>query len=145
MFKKFKNKKILVMGLPGAGKTTLAEKLSKKLSAEWINADKVRKEFNDWDFSKEGRLRQAKRMRNLAEKAISSGKTVVADFVCPTPETREDFDADLIIWLDTIKSGRFNDTNQMFVPPKQFFFQVPTKDAEYWVEEILKKLKALKS
>ena len=145
MIKCVNSLKILVMGLPGAGKTTLAEKLSKKLSAEWINADKVRKEFNDWDFSKEGRLRQAKRMRNLAEKAISSGKTVVADFVCPTPETREDFDADLIIWLDTIKSGRFNDTNQMFVPPKQFFFQVPTKDAEYWVEEILKKLKALKS
>ncbi len=97
MIKSVNSLKILVMGLPGAGKTTLAEKLSKKLSAEWINADKVRKEFNDWDFSKDGRLRQAKRMRNLAKKATDSGKIVVADFVCPTPENRKDFDADLLI------------------------------------------------
>ena len=145
MIKSFNNLKILVMGLPGAGKTTLAEKLSKKLSAEWINADKVRKEFNDWDFSKEGRLRQAKRMRNLAKKANVSGKLVVADFVCPTPETRKDFDADLLIWIDTIKSGRFNDTNQMFVPPKEYFFRVSTKNADYWVDEILKKIKRLKN
>tara|TARA_B100001248_G_scaffold257448_1_gene239977 strand:- start:19261 stop:19695 length:435 start_codon:yes stop_codon:yes gene_type:complete len=144
MIKRINSLKILVMGLPGAGKTTLAEKLSKKLSAEWINADKVRKEFNDWDFSKEGRIRQAKRMRNLAKKATDSGKLVIADFVCPTPETRKDFGADLLIWIDTIKSGRFNDTNQMFIPPEQFFFRVTTKDAEYWVQEILKKLKDFK-
>jgi len=141
MSQKNKNLKILVMGLPGAGKTTLAEKLSRKMNFEWINADKVRNDFNDWDFSSEGRVRQAKRMRNLAEKAISSGKGVVADFVCPTPKTRNDFEADLIIWIDTIKSGRFNDTNQMFVPPKEYFFRVSTKNADYWVDEILKKIK----
>ena len=83
-------------------------------------------------------------MRNLAKKATDSGKLVIADFVCPTPETRKDFGADLLIWIDTIKSGRFNDTNQMFIPPEQFFFRVTTKDAEYWVQEILKKLKDFK-
>ena len=77
-------KKILVMGLPGSGKSTLSKILAKKIGAFWLNADQIRKKFNDWDFSLEGRSRQAKRMFNLSEEIISKGNIVVADFICPT-------------------------------------------------------------
>ena len=96
-------KKILIMGLPGAGKTTLASKLVPLLNAVWLNADEVRKKYNDWDFSDEGRIRQANRMKTLAEEGIKNGKFVVADFVCPTEKTRSDFKPDFLIWVDTIK------------------------------------------
>lgn len=135
-----KSKKFLIMGLPGAGKTTLADKLATKIDSVRLNADEIRKKYNDWDFSKEGRDRQAKRMRKLSDQITSSGKNVITDFVCPTNKTREDFDADYLIWLDTIKKGRFEDTNQMFVPPKNFFLKVTSKNAEYWSEQILIKL-----
>tara|TARA_A100001011_G_scaffold335303_1_gene364166 strand:- start:11 stop:436 length:426 start_codon:yes stop_codon:yes gene_type:complete len=133
-------KKILIMGLPGSGKTTLASKLNLKIQAEWINADKVRKEANDWDFSPEGRIRQSLRMKKISDKIINNGKHVIADFICPTPQTRSDFNADCLIWMDTIKVGRFDDTNKMFVPPKKFFFRVSTKNADYWVNQITEKM-----
>jgi adenylylsulfate kinase len=129
-------KKILVMGLPGSGKSTLAEKLAEHLDAEWINADNVRQEANDWDFSSEGRVRQANRMKSLSEKAVSEGRYAIADFVCPTPETRADFDADYVVWVDTIEEGRFEDTNKMFVPPAEYNFRVTTQDAEVWALQI---------
>ena len=110
------------MGLPGAGKTTLASKLVPLLKAKWLNADNVRKESNDWDFSVEGRKRQARRMADLAEKLKNQGNFVIADFVCPTPEARELFKPDFIIWVDTIKKGRFDDTNKMFTQPKIMMF-----------------------
>ena len=113
-----KKLKILIMGLPGAGKTTLASKLVPLLNAEWLNADKIRKEANDWDFSKEGRSRQAQRMADTAEKVKKNNKHVIADFICPTKEARKLFKADYLIWVDTIKEGRFDDTNQMFEPPE---------------------------
>ena len=122
-----KAKKILIMGLPGAGKTYLANILHKIIDAVWINADKVRSEANDWDFSPEGRKRQANRMKNLADSALSNNKHVIADFVCPTPQTRKDFDADFIIWMDTIKQGRFDDTNKMFIAPKRYDYRVTEK------------------
>jgi len=131
---------ILVMGLPGSGKTTLANKLTSLLNAKKLNADKIRKEANDWDFSPEGRTRQAKRMWSKAEEYRSQGHHVVADFVCPTPATRALFPADVIIWVDTIKEGRFDDTNKMFVKPDKYDFHVTTQDAESWALKIYKHL-----
>ena len=120
------------MGLPGAGKTTLAKLLVPMFNAVWLNADEVRKEADDWDFSEMGRSIQANRMKRLADEAIQNNRNVVADFVCPTEHTREDFNADYIIWMDTIKEGRFEDTNKMFEQPKNFDFKVTHKDAPMW-------------
>lgn len=105
------------MGLPGSGKTTFAEALQKELGCAWYNADKIRSQSNDWDFSYEARIRAAARMRNLADFESAQGRIVICDFVCPTPETRILFDADVTIWMDTINAGRFSDTNELFVPP----------------------------
>ena len=132
---------ILVMGLPGAGKTTLADELAPMLNAKRLNADEVRKAANDWDFSEEGRTRQAKRMADFALKLKSEGNYVIADFICPTPEARKLFPADYIIWVDTIKEGRFDDTNQMFVKPEKYDFKVTTQDAKLWASKITKEIK----
>ena len=128
------------MGLPGAGKTTLADELAPKLGAKRLNADEVRKAANDWDFSEEGRTRQSKRMADFAFKLKSEGNYVVADFVCPTPEARSLFPADFVIWVDTIKEGRFDDTNQMFVKPEKYDFHVTTQDAKFWADKIIKEI-----
>ena len=129
------------MGLPGSGKTTLANELGPMLNAKRLNADEVRKEANDWDFSEDGRKRQAKRMADFAKKLKDEGNFVVADFICPTPEARSLFPADYIICVNTIKEGRFDDTNKMFVKPDKFDFQVTTQDAKYWAPKIYKEIK----
>ena len=129
------------MGLPGSGKTTLANELAPMLNAKRLNADEVRKEANDWDFSEEGRKRQSKRMADFALKLKDEGNSVVADFICPTPEARNLFPADYIVWLDTIKEGRFDDTNKMFVKPDKYDFHVTTQDAKNWAPKILKEIK----
>ena len=132
---------ILVMGLPGAGKTTLANELAPMVNAKRLNADEVRKAANDWDFSAEGRKRQSKRMADLALKLKEEGNYVVADFICPTPEARNLFPADYIVWVDTIKEGRFDDTNKMFVKPDKFDFHVTSQDAKNWAPKIYEDLK----
>tara|TARA_Y100001936_G_scaffold183353_1_gene180694 strand:- start:680 stop:1087 length:408 start_codon:yes stop_codon:yes gene_type:complete len=132
---------ILIMGLPGSGKTTLANELGPLLNAKRLNADEVRKEANDWDFSEEGRKRQSKRMADFATKLRDEGNYVVADFICPTPEARALFPADFTIWMDTIKEGRFEDTNKMFIKPEKFDFHVTTMDAKNWAPKILKEIK----
>ena len=132
---------ILIMGLPGSGKTTLASELVPLLKAKWLNADQVRKEADDWDFSAEGRTRQAKRMWSKAKEYKNQGNHVVADFVCPTPAARALFPADFVIWVDTIKEGRFDDTNKMFVKPDKYDFHVTTQDAKNWSLKIFEKLK----
>jgi adenylylsulfate kinase len=131
--------KILIMGLPGSGKTFLAKALIKKIESkgyivDWLNADEVRQRFNDWDFSTEGRIRQAERMAHMAES--SSREYVIADFVAPLVEMRTKFDADCTIWVDTIKSGRFEDTNKAFIPPTDYNFRVTEQNADYWAEFI---------
>ena len=128
------------MGLPGAGKTTLADELAPLLNAKRLNADEVRKAANDWDFSEEGRTRQAKRMADFALKLKDKGNYVIADFICPTPKARSLFPADYVVWVDTIKEGRFDDTNKMFVKPEKYDFHVTSQDAKNWAPKILKNI-----
>jgi hypothetical protein len=150
-------KKILIMGLPGAGKTFMAEALKKRLEAstdipleklanceaaptwyhpivKWFNADEVRKTYNDWDFSKEGRIRQSLRMAEFALK--SHADYVICDFVAPLPEMRHNFKADWVIWMDTIDEGRYEDTNKAFVAPDVYDFRITEKDAAKWSDFI---------
>ena len=129
------------MGLPGSGKTYLAERLVPILNAAWYNADKLREMANDWDFSDEGRRRQSRRMRTFADFEKDNDRYVVCDFVCPTLKARELFNADFIIWVDTIKKGRFDDTNAMFVKPEKFDVHVTTQDAKVWATQIAEKIK----
>ena len=129
------------MGLPGAGKTTLANELATLIKTKRLNADEVRRAANDWDFSEEGRKRQAKRMSDSAVKLKSEGNNVIADFICPTPEARSLFPADYTIWVDTIKKSRFDDTNTMFVKPENYDFHVTTQDAKFWAQKIKEKIK----
>ena len=116
--------KILIFGLPGSGKSTLAEPFAKLIGGVWINADAVRKQYDDWDFSPEGRMRQAMRMKFLADGVVMAGKIAVADFVCPTEVARTEFNPDFTVWMDTIKQGRFEDTNKMFQAPVAFNYHV---------------------
>ena len=127
------------MGLPGSGKTYLTERLVPLLGAAWYNADKVREMANDWDFSGEGRQRQSRRMRAFADFEKANGRFVVCDFVCPTKETRENFDADFVIWMDTIKEGRFEDTNKLFQKPEKVNFHIKEWN-EYNHKDISKEL-----
>jgi adenylylsulfate kinase len=116
--------KILIFGLPGSGKSTLAEPFAELINGIWINADQVRTHYNDWDFTPEGRMRQAMRMKFLADGVVRAGKTAVADFVCPTEAARAEFDPDYTVWMDTIAEGRFEDTNRMFQQPTKYNFHV---------------------
>jgi adenylylsulfate kinase len=143
-------KRILIMGLPGSGKTYFAERLKKylednsafyrnaetvdnsKAEVKWINADQVRQKYNDWDFSHEGRIRQSIRMRELADSFFND--FVIADFIAPLAEMRHNFKADWVIWMDTIEKGRFEDTNKVFTPPEQYDFRITEQNAEKWVE-----------
>ena len=150
--------KILIMGLPGAGKTYFAERLKQylednsslatmptsrlvqmesppsnyKSKVDWFNADDIRKRFNDWDFSREGRIRQSLRMAEFAFKC--TGDYVICDFVAPLPEMRHNFKADWVIWIDTIDAGRYEDTNKAFIPPNVYDFRITEQNAEMWSE-----------
>tara|TARA_B110000046_G_scaffold132693_1_gene139142 strand:- start:30 stop:425 length:396 start_codon:yes stop_codon:yes gene_type:complete len=129
------------MGLPGSGKTYLAERLQPLLNAAWYNADKVREMANDWDFSLEGRIRQSKRMRTFADFEKSNNRVVICDFVCPTKNTQDNFDPDIIIWMNTIESGRYEDTNKIFEKPEKVDFHITTLSDQNHIiiaEELLK-------
>lgn len=119
--------KILIMGLPGSGKTHLADWMAHELECAWYNADYVRKFANDWDFSNEGRLRQSRRMRAFADFEKENGRTVICDFVCPTEETRSSFDADIVIWMDTISKSRYSNTNDVFEKPSKYDYHIEEK------------------
>jgi len=132
--------RILIMGLPGAGKTYLAQHIVDHLQAEkkrvgWLNADDVRKKYNDWDFSEAGRIRQSLRMRELAD-TMADVDYVICDFVAPLVEMRNNFKADWTVWVDTIDKGRYEDTNRAFVPPEQYDFRITEQHSEKWGEFI---------
>lgn len=128
------------MGLPGAGKTTLAKALAKKLGAVHFNADDVRKLYNDWDFSIEGRLRQATRLGKLCDD--TEAEYVIADFVCPTNDTRRAFGDAFIIWVDRIDEGRYADTNKLFESPINADITINNEiTIEKSMDLILKKIK----
>jgi adenylylsulfate kinase len=131
-------KRILIMGLPGAGKTTLAQALANKIDAMWFNADDVRKQYNDWDFSHDGRIRQSHRMRDLADD--SHAKFVICDFVAPLNEMRTVYNADYTIWMDTIQQSRFADTDTMFVPPTSWEYNLRITNFDYNIDDIAKEL-----
>lgn len=136
-------KRILIMGLPGAGKTALADQVVRLLKEEnktvtWISADDLRKQHNDWDFGHEGRIRQSSRMRDLAD--FCDSDFVVADFVAPLAEMRSNFGADWTIWVDTIDRGRFEDTNKAFTPPAVYDFRVTEQSAEKWARFIVQRI-----
>lgn len=135
--------RILIMGLPGSGKTTLAQALRIAIWEEgrtcsWINADQVRTHFNDWDFSHEGRLRQSLRMYELSLEANTD--YCIVDFVAPLREMRTNFAPDWIIWMDTIKAGRFEDTNKIFEPPGWVDYRVTEQNAEHYSKVIADKI-----
>ena len=132
-------KRILIMVIPGSGKTTLANDLKIELmlvdkTVSWFNADDVRKRYNDWDFSHEGRIRQAGRMKILT--GLSLAEFAICDFIAPLPEQRELFDANWTVWVDTIPEGRFADTNKLFVPPEKYDFCVTEQDSKRWAKLI---------
>ena len=133
-------RKILVMGLPSAGKTTLSKLLAPRLNAVHLNADEVRANVNkDLGFSEEDRIEHARRMGWLCDQVIKVGGYAIADFICPTRPAREAFSAGgepFVIWVDRIKQGPFADTNRMFVPPEHFDLRVtPEGTPEYWAEQ----------
>ena len=135
--------RILIFGLPGSGKTTLAEPFAKEIGGVWINADEVRERYHDWDFSPEGRLRQAERMRHLADGVVSAGKIAVADFVAPTFLSRIKFKADFEVWMDTIEESKYEDTNAMFEKPLEWDYHVAQwfDDTAIQLADVLKKYK----
>ena len=141
-------RKLLIMGLPGAGKTTLAQVIAPRLNAVLFNADEVRANINkDLGFSEADRIEQARRMGWLCDQVVKTGGFAIADFICPTPDTRAAFlegGEAFVVWLNRIDHGRFEDTNQLFTPPERVDVEVTAEGApEYWAEQVVAKVRPI--
>ncbi|SVB94481.1 uncharacterized protein METZ01_LOCUS247335 [marine metagenome] len=153
LFKIAAKRKILVMGLPGSGKTTFAKLLVARLNAVWFNADEVRETVNpDLGFTEEDRLKQAKRMGWMCDQVVKTGTYAVAEFICPTEETRNAFGPDYVIWVNSIEKGRYEDTNKLFVPPTEDarwdgndLILEAGKTAEEWCDQAVEHLRTLEN
>ena len=133
------------MGLSGSGKSTFAKKLVEDLNelgkpAEHFNADAIREAFNDWDFTEEGRTRQTERMKRFAEGATTMGKIAVCDFICPTQKLRNIFNADIVVWMDTVSTSKYEDTNKMFEEPIHYDYRITEKDSFPWTKMLADKV-----
>jgi len=139
--------KILIFGLPGSGKTTLAKPFAELIGGVHINADAVRKFYNDWDFSLAGRIRQARRMKYLSDGVVMAGKVAIADFVCPTEQARQEFNSDYTVWMDTIKVSVFKDTNEIFEKPTKYDYHVAKwfDDTDRQLSEVFERFKEKRS
>jgi Flp pilus assembly CpaF family ATPase len=127
--------KILIMGLPGAGKTTLSKELVTLLpNNEWFNNNVIRQKHDDWDFSNAGRIRQCQRMIELSNNSIA--KFIICDFIAPTAQIRSEFNADFTVFVDTIQFSKYRNTNEIFEPPLLYDIRVTTQDATYWANRI---------
>ena len=161
-------KRILVMGLPGSGKTYFAEKLKNylishgdimkinpgkilnangipnsaiwQISVDWFNADEIRKRFNDWDFSDQGRERQAIRMMSLANLKGQYDDIIICDFVCPLQKYRDIFDPDILVYMNTIDKSRYEDTNSIFEPPIKADLEVLKLDSNLYAKIIFQQI-----
>lgn len=136
-------RKILVMGLPGGGKAALAEGLARHLGAVRFNAEAVRDNIDGAPASsRKDPIEQARRLGWLCDRVIEAGGFAVADFVCPTPETRAAFGEAFIVWVDRIPQSRLADTDRLFVPPARCDMRVTATGApEDWAEEIARHLR----
>jgi adenylylsulfate kinase len=134
--------KILIMGLPGAGKTTLAKLLVPRLNAVHFNADEVRANINkDLGFALEDRVEQARRMGWLCDRVVEAGTYAIADFICPTADTRHAFGDAFVVWVARIQKSRFPDTDAMFQPPAHWDIRVePEGSPAYWAERICERI-----
>lgn len=133
--------RVLIFGLPGTGKTSLAKQIIRRIPCLYLNGDLVRKACNDKDFSNKGRVNQARRMRALA--GMANRMPVIADFVCPTHQTRRIFNADFSVWMNTATRCQYKNTNKIFQAPKKADVVITTKDAPTHALRIIKTLKAL--
>jgi adenylylsulfate kinase len=141
-------RKLLIMGLPGAGKTTLVNAIAPRLNAVVFNADEVRANINrDLGFSEEDRIEHARRMGWLCDQVVKTGGFAVADFICPTPATRAAYlqgGEAFVVWLNRIERGRFEDTNQLFTPPENPDIEVKAEGTpEFWAEKIVQKVRPI--
>lgn len=129
--------KMLIMGLSGSGKTTLANALKERTLCKHLNADEIREKYNDWDFSNEGRIRQAVRMNILSNRYEDEYPLVICDFIAPLAAQRKIVRPDIVVWCNTVEYSRFKDTDAVFENPDHVDLEIKTKDTDFWLPQVI--------